>query len=109
MPSMNSESGWLEPWYPVEDASKADALLKELRQELSKSHVLFGVNASAIGARQDCDDVAFRLNDGKIAVVHLTYAQHPETNPSYPSTEIFENWASFVASRMETDHNDWTA
>jgi hypothetical protein len=109
MPLIHSKEDWLEPWYPIEDAARAGALLKELRAELSKSHVIYGSGAHAIGARQDCDDVVFELSDGKCAVVHLTYAQHPESNPVYPSTEIFENWESFVATCMTTDHDDWTA
>lgn len=109
MPSINSEIVWLEPWYPVDDAAKAGALLKELQAELSKVHTLYGVSALAIGARQDCDDVAFLLNDGRLAVVHLTYAQHPESNPSYPSTELFESLESFTVTRMKVDHDDWTA
>ncbi len=108
MPSTKIENNWLEPWFPIEDPARADALLKELRSEVSNAHLLYGVGAQAIGARQDCDDVVFRLADGKLAVVHLTYAQHPEKNPSYPSTEIFEDWNAFSNTRMKSDHVDWT-
>ena len=56
MPLIRSKEDWLEPWYPIEDAARAGALLKELRAELSNSHVIYGIGAHAIGARQDCDD-----------------------------------------------------
>ena len=62
------------------DGSPDDGLARELHSELCSEHVLFNIPAVAIGGRQDCDDVLFRLLDGsgRLAVVHLTYAQHPE-------------------------------
>jgi len=58
-------------------------------------HILYGVEAVAIGRRWRRDDVLFQLSDGRFAQVHLT--RPPETNPDFPDTQIytsFGNWKS---------------
>lgn len=81
MPPTKNEDSSLATWYPIQATVRGDAWAKELRSELSKTQLLYGMSARAVGALQDCDDVAFELTDGRLAVVHLTYAQHPESNP----------------------------
>ena len=101
---------WLVPWRPFPDGNY-NGLAQELHSELCAEHVLFGVPVVAIGGRQDCDDVLFRLLDGsdRLAVVHLTYAQHPEPNPIWPETRLFENWDHFVRDEMMPEHESWSA
>jgi hypothetical protein len=102
---------WLIPWRPFPDGTPDDAFVSELRSELCPEHILFGIPVVAIGTRQDCDDVLFRLldNSGRLAVVHLTFAQHPEPNPIWPETRLFDNWDQFVRDEMIPEHESRSA
>jgi hypothetical protein len=102
---------WLVPWHPLPNRSADDPLVVELHRELCNSHKLFGVPVCPIGKRQDCDDVLFRLLDGsnRLAVVHLTFAQHPEPDPIWPSTRLFDSWEHFEQEAMKLDHEDFTS
>ncbi len=99
---------WLVPWHPEADGRPDDRTANELYSELCPQHVLFGVKARPVGHRQDCDDVLFELLDGsgRFAVVHLTYAQHPEPDPRWPCTTIYQDLAEFMKT-MEEDAADW--
>jgi hypothetical protein len=99
---------WLVPWRPIAGGHPNDSTAKELYSELCQRHVLFGVKARPVAHRQDCDDVLFELLDdsGRFAVVHLTYAQHPETDSRWPETVIYADWAEFVQT-MKADAADW--
>jgi hypothetical protein len=100
---------WLIPWHPIIGGTSDDGIVQELRSELSHDHVLFGIPVCPIGHRQDCDDCLFQLLDGtnRVAVVHLTYAQHPEPNPIWPETRIFESMQQFVRNEMAPEHESW--
>jgi hypothetical protein len=102
---------WLIPWRPFSNGTPDDGLVQELRNELCSEHVLYGIPVVPVGGRQDCDDVLFRLLDGseRLAVVHLTYSQHPEPNPIWPETRIFDNWEHFERDEMIPEHKNWTA
>lgn len=101
--------GWLPPWHPIKDGPPDDRLAQELYSELSSRHELHGVRVRPIARRQDCDDVLFELLDGsgRFAVVHLTYAQHPEPDPRWPQTEIYGGWGHFERERMQPDVAEW--
>ena len=103
-----SQIQWREPWHAItpDYAAKAEA---EIHREMCAGHVLFGRSVTAVGYRQDCDDVLFELLDGsgRLAVVHLTFAQHPEPNAAWPSTEIFADWSAFERERMQPDAEEW--
>jgi hypothetical protein len=61
-----------------------------------------------VARRCDCDDVFFELEGAQqLAVVHLSYASHPD-RPPWPTTEIFEGVKDFVERRMQPDHSDYT-
>jgi hypothetical protein len=105
---MCPDATWLVPWHPINDGRPDDPTAKELYSELCRRHVLYGLKARPIGHRQDCDDFLFELLDGsgRYAVVHLTYAQHPEPDPTWPETTIYKTWADFLQT-MEADAEDW--
>ncbi len=65
----------------------------------------------AIAVRQDCDDVLFiSVDDPRVvAVVHLTYANRPETDPRWPETTMFASIEDWVERGMKLDHDDFTA
>jgi hypothetical protein len=100
---------WLIPWHPIEDGTPGDGIVSELRREICDRHVLHGVPVRPVGLRQDCDDVLFELLDGsgRLAVVHLTFATHRETDPRRPDTTFLEGWRQFERE-MWNDHAEWT-
>jgi hypothetical protein len=65
------------------------ALEAELRRELIIGHVLYGRQVQAKAIRDDSDDVVFELDDGSLAVVHLTWATGSDA--TWPYTLLFEN------------------
>ena len=101
---------WPVPWCPIKGGSAADGLSRELYDELSSRHVLYGIKVNPVAFRQDCDDVLFELLDGsgRFAVVHLTYAQHPEPDPRWPETDVDSDWSHFEQERMRSDAADWS-
>ena len=97
---------FLDPWEEYENNSLTT--IDELKRELCKEHILYGVKVSAIAHRCDCDDVLFRLHDfsHEYAVVHLTYSK--ETKLEFPSTELFKNKDSWVNDCMIPDNEEYT-
>jgi hypothetical protein len=85
-------------WFAVGDEDAA-GLERELARELPDGHVLKGVSVRAIARRFDQDDVVFRLEDGRLCVVHLTW--NVEREPAWPST-------SFVAKLPVDDVDEET-
>ena len=108
MGKRTTDTEWLIPWHPIEDGRPDDPTAKELYAELCEGHILFGVQARPVARRQGCDDVLFELLDGsgRFAVVHLTYAQHPETDSRWPETSVHRDWNEFLAV-MKADAENW--
>jgi hypothetical protein len=101
---------WLEPWYCITDVpSQATGMERELCRELSAGHPLFGLPVRAVGRRQDCDDVLFVLDDGRVAVVHLTWTHNPPEQPPWPGTTMYPSFEAWVAEGMRPDHDDFQA
>jgi hypothetical protein len=98
---------WRGPW-KQEDRPRAAELESELRRELAPGHPLYGVGVTAIGSRQDTDDVLFRLEDGshRVAVVHLTWSRGCPEQPPWPATSLFESLEAWVECGMEPDHEE---
>jgi hypothetical protein len=98
---------WLEPWRHVaaERPDLAAAYEREMQAELGAGHPLFGVPVAAVAKHDGSDDVLFRVLDGsgRVAVVHLTWARHPEPPPR-PATEFFPGIDAFAEQRMSPDH-----
>jgi hypothetical protein len=90
-----------EPWTALE--SGGPALVAELKRELSPQHVLFGRGAVAIARRKDCDDVLFRLDDGSVAIVHLTWSGKEDQHPKFPWTTIHKT----IEEAMRHDSEDY--
>jgi hypothetical protein len=93
----SSSFSFLEPWRAL-PPERAEALLRELQIELSPGHPLHGIQLAGIAVSRHADDVLFRLQDGRVAQVHLTWRRGVEKNP-WPSHRIyasFEEWAQQV-------------
>lgn len=104
---VTANSGFLIPWERIE-ISTAEGLEKELKLEMNNGHLLFGEKVRAIAKRIDCDDVLFELvEQGKFAVVHLTWTMKKEDSAAFPYTEIFENWTDLHQNRIVRDNLDY--
>ena len=100
----SSPFSFLEPWRAL-PPERAEALLREVQIELSPGHPLYGADLTAIAVSRLADDVLFRLDDGRVAGVHLTWRRSAEQNP-WPNHRIYpsiEEWAQQV---MIPDH-EW--
>jgi hypothetical protein len=95
---------WRIPWHPIVNADEQRGLLAELRRELPQAHPLYGSNVTSIARRQDCDDVLFRIDDGRVAIVHLTFSGKTEPTAELPWTTIFESLELFVEKSMKPEH-----
>lgn len=91
---------FLEPWHSCSNVFFNDELLREV----SRDHVLYGMDAKVIARRQDIDDFLFELSDGRFANVHLTWAK--ETNPEWPATEIYESRAA-MEFEIQRQIDEW--
>jgi hypothetical protein len=98
---------WLVPWHPVDDPAVRRSLLAEFQREIPKGHVLTGASLTVIGRRQDRDDVLFALSDGRVAIVHLTYANKREHLPAFPWTRVFDSLERFVDDAMRPLNREW--
>ncbi|MFZ1008073.1 MAG: hypothetical protein WAN65_14630 [Candidatus Sulfotelmatobacter sp.] len=100
---------WLEPWHPVaDDPAQVGGMERELARELAAAHPLFGLPMRTLGRRQDCDDVLFAVEDGsgRVAVVHLTWARHPEPAP-WPSAVVYPSLVAWAAQGMRADAEEF--
>ncbi|MBS1910630.1 MAG: hypothetical protein JST22_01465 [Bacteroidetes bacterium] len=94
------------PWHASEHSAH-----EELRGECGPRHLLHGLTARQVAARQDCDDCLFELFGGNapapFAVVHLTWGRHPDRHPAFPATVLFESFEDWVANCMIPDATEW--
>lgn len=73
-------------WTPL-PIDVATSVERELAREVSPGHVLDGHVVRVIARRaEDGDDVAVRLDDGRLCVVHLTWKR--ESSPEWPRCEV---------------------
>ncbi len=96
---MTEEDEWDGDWSAIVSPSERTSLANDLQLALCSRHVLYGIEATAIGRRHRRDDVLFLLTDGRVAQVHLTWRQ--ELDPRWPSTEVYANFAAWKAVPVE--------
>jgi len=104
----NMPSTWLQPWNPLNSEQDRQNLFAELQREVDSIHPLYGLTATAVAYRDDQDDVAFLLKDGRLAVVHLTWIGKQDCSP-FPRTDLYAEAEEFKQQRMIPDHLEWTA
>ncbi|WP_411339256.1 hypothetical protein V6U71_15265 [Sphingopyxis sp. J-6] len=96
---MNDANDWDGDWYRVTSETERRELGEELERELSPGHILYGTKATALGRRFRRDDVLFRLEDGRVARLHLT--RRKESNPLFPTTDVYDSYADWAALPLE--------
>lgn len=72
-------------WTPL-PIDVATSVERELAREVSPGHPLDGHVVRVIARSSDCDDVAVRLDDGRLCIVHLTWKR--ESSPEWPRCEF---------------------
>ena len=100
---MDSLLNFKEPWYKTDQD-----LTNTLKKEISKNHVLYGVELKSIGRRQDNDDALFQIinKKDKFVIVHLTWAGKTIKDQKYPLT-WFYNSSTEVQEKINEDNIDW--
>ena len=84
-------------WAPV-DGEAAASLEAELAREISEGHALAARRLRAVAQHFKDDDVAFELDDRRLAVVRLTWTGERESDPARPATTFFATLADWAAS-----------
>jgi hypothetical protein len=95
-----------EGWFGIDDPEHCRIFAEELASEMGVGHVLEGVSAIPIARADGSDDYLFQLEDGRVAWVHLTFANRPE-RPPWPGTQVFESlaaWRKAVIDERESFH-----
>ena len=98
---------WLEPWSPVTDPVTCQALEQQLRREIGATHRLAGCSVHLVARRRDTDDALFRLGDGRIAEVHLTWRTDRGADPHSPTTVIYGSLEAWARASMAPLHAEF--
>jgi hypothetical protein len=81
---------WPDQWCEVCPEHRT-ALERELSQEISSGHALFGLAVHTLARREDCDDVLFAVvGSVQVAQVHLAYRSR-EIRSDWPTTVIHQS------------------
>jgi hypothetical protein len=88
---------WPPGWRPV-DEEEGEGLARQLRDELSPSHILRGRAFDVIARRDDSDDVLLRLDDDEIAEMHLTWAR--QATPDFPGVLLFLDFTTWQEAQF---------
>jgi hypothetical protein len=94
-----------EPWSPLNE-EQAESLVREAEREISTRQPLRGLSLVPIARSRLADDVLFKLDDGRVTDVHLTWSRSPEP-PPFPRCRVyssFDEWSEKVMipdSQME--------
>lgn len=102
------EIPFAEPWLDMtcEPRKVKMGLLIELKREVHRAHPLYKLDATVIGQRQDNDDILIELEDGLMAVVHLTWSGKKEYGP-WPATQVYSSRENFIENRLLPDIADF--
>ena len=100
---------WNRFWRPMYDGeveSEGQSFQTILASELTSVHPLFWFQPKILGRCRANDDVVAILNDGRIAVIHLSWKGKPDQYPEkYPSWVCFNNVEAFNRS-IECEEDD---
>jgi len=95
---------FLEPyWDAVEMEEKnIQTLMEEFTLELPDNHILHKEPVELIAKKINNDGIVLELQDGRIAVVHLTWQSKKESR-GYPTTRIYKDKIDFWNKEMKQD------
>lgn len=97
-----SENPQIE-WFAL-NSKQGGNFVKELHSELTESHPLYCIEAMAYAKSESSDDVLFSLDNGKCAIVHLTYSrQNIEGFPKFTKFESIEEALEDIKSNSNKE------
>lgn len=83
---------WPPGWRDVVGAER-DRLTAEIQRDLAPAHTLTGRAFTLVARRVDQDDVLLRLDDARVAEMHLTWAKKGDaTFPGALMYETLDHW-----------------
>jgi hypothetical protein len=96
----------VKPWEPV--GNSGEGFVRELQNEMSPEHILYGVPVVAVACRIDNDDVLFATADPSkpLALVHLVW-QGREFRAAWPWTAIYQSWQEWIDHCLLPTHLDY--
>jgi hypothetical protein len=97
---MTSEESLPAGWFPLDDRLAAVAA-QWLESEVTLGHSLFAKKVFGLARREDRDDYLFRLADGGVAEVHLTFS--PAQSPPWPIAQNFTSFQAWAAQCRPED------
>ena len=92
-PTWASECAFVEPLLDLRHAEardRSDLLRAELERELTRGHPLHGTALRVVAEAIPQDEVIVETADGRVALVHLTFARRPE-RPPWPMTTLLQS------------------
>ena len=93
---------WKIPWRALQFAAEIPGVQRQLEQEITAKHPLFGRGARALGRRIDNDDIVAILSDGTFVNVHLVWGRGPGAFPEqYPSWFLYGSQAQFINAMVD--------
>lgn len=95
---------FLDPYWDVMEMEEKSiqAFMNELKLELPDNHLLRNKNVELIARKTNNDEIILELENGNIAVVHLTWKSKMEID-GYPVTRIYKDKIDFWNQEMKSD------
>lgn len=93
---------WPSDWSEIDAAKTKRVLAEELARELSPGHQLFGLALAPVARADGRDDFLFQAPDGRVAEVHLTFANHPE-RPPWPGSALYDSLEAWKRAKGMED------
>ena len=95
---------FIDPYWSVleMDEKMIKGLLRQLKTEMPKDHVLKKRTYQLLARDQRNDDIILQLDDQSIAVVHLTWKQGREIS-GFPRTRIYPSASAYWAEEMRDE------
>jgi hypothetical protein len=87
-------------WWPIDDPEHTRVYKRELESELGAAHPLKGLTLEPIARADGRDDYLFQAPDGRVAEVHLTFANRPESSP-WPGHVLYESGEAWLKATQE--------
>jgi hypothetical protein len=91
-----------QPWF-APDPAHTVSFEREALAEIGPGHVLDGQGLVVIARCSGCDDLAFRVDDNRFAIVHLIWKGGQE-RPPWPSARIFSDWGALEDAARSDGH-----
>ncbi len=91
---------WPEEWWGIDDPEHRRVFAAELASELGEGHILYGLTLTPIARADGRDDYLFQCDDGRVAEVHLTFANRPE-RPPWPGSALYSNLEEWMKEKRD--------